>query len=241
MALSKQSAPLRNLVILKAYAKRLGVRVTESFPEDAPNPGVHNPNSWHYDSGTHRGTTHSLAADFNYGVAGASQTERDMLAHLVTVAQSLGLAVIYALYGTTGSAGAHRTHLHADVGSVTNLGKGPRKPTPGDAVVWDTQPVIHAAQDNLAGNETKRRLAALREASNYGGRDFPFGVEFTQDVVGTKEDGAWGPKSRAAHDTTMEKLQDAWKQVDLYAGEVDGIWGPKMEAGYRKFLDRYGR
>lgn len=241
MALSAQSADLECLVLFKEYAERLGCRVTESLPQDKPDPTAHMRDSWHYDVGTSHGQRHSKAADINYGAPGAGIGEREMLRHLVVVGESLGLGIIYALYGTIGSAGAHKTHLHADVGSVTNLGKGARRNTPGDQCVWMTQRAIHAERDNLAGRETKTRLYALREASRYGGNDFPYGVEFAQDVVGTKVDNAWGPNSRSAHDTTTEDVQAVWSKFGLYDGELDGVWGPKMEAAWKAFLARYGR
>lgn len=237
MALSAKQAETRDLVNFCRHAEAMGARVSEMPPWDEPNTGVHSPKSFHYD----KDGKYGQAADINYGRPGTSASEREMLTYLSVVAESFGLGVIYARYGTVGSAAQHTAHLHVDVGSWTNLGKGPRKPTPGDSVVWDTQPAIHAARDNLAGNETKRRLNALREASNRGGVDFPHGVKYAQDVVGTKEDGKWGPLSRLAHDETVRGVQKVWKSAGLYTGELDGIWGPLMDAAWRKFIDRYGR
>lgn len=240
MALSEQQAPLRNLVIFKRIATEMGCRLTEGAPED-PKIGSHTPHSWHYDTGMYKGVKHGLAIDVNYGAPGTSPEEQRILALLAVIGQSLGLGIIFALNGTMGSAADHKTHLHADVGSVSNTGRGARPATPGDACVWDTQWKIRAAHDNLAGDETKRRLYALREASKYGGVDFPFGVKYTQDVVGTKKDGDWGPNSRGSHDDTISQVQEVWRSYGLYTGKIDNVWGPLMEEAWRRFLNRYGR
>lgn len=241
MALSKQSAPIGNLVAFKEFVKRTGGRVSESYPEDAPNKGAHNPKSWHYDTLTHRGVRHSCAVDVNFGPAGTSAAEQAYLRKCAVVAESMGLGVVFARDGKVAAAAQHTTHLHADVGSVTNLGTGGRKNTAGDLDVWNTQPIIHAVRDNLCGPDTEKRLNALREASVYGGEDFPYGVEFTQDVVGTKQDEVWGVKSRAAHDSTMAALQTLWKAEGYYTGRIDKRWGPLMDQARAKFLAKKGR
>lgn len=237
MALSDKSATTRDLVNFCNYAQARGARVSEMPPFDAVTPGVHNPKSFHYD----RDGKYGQAADINYGKPGTSSEERAMLAHLVTVAQSFGLGVIYALYGTQGSASAHKTHLHVDVGSWTQLGNGARRPTPGDSCVWDVQPHLHANRDNLAGPDTRKRLNAVRASSNFGGKKFPYGIRFAQDVVGTKADNKWGVQSRGAHDDTVADIQAVLKRYGYYTGRVDGIWGPLMDKGYMSFVGHYGR
>ena len=57
-------------------------------------------------------------------------------------------------------------------------------------------------------------------ASDWGGRTFPFGVGYTQGVVGTEQDGVWGENSMEAHDRVVEAIQDA------LGVDVDGVWGP---------------
>jgi len=236
MAMSKKVATTESLVRFCRYAERKGARVGEMHGF-ATVHRVHSANSFHYD----KDGKYGQAADINYGAAGTSHAERDMLNHLIVVARSFGLSVIYAKYGTTGSASAHKTHLHVDVGSWSNLGSksGAFRTTPGDGVVWETQPTIHAMQDNLSGDETVKRLNALREASNHGGVDFPYGVEFAQNVVDTIEDDVWGVNSRGAHDHTMVDLQKVWKSAGLYKGKIDGIWGPLMDNAFISFKNQF--
>lgn len=230
MALSPVGAPLRNLVALKSFVKKTGGYILEALPEDKVDP-VHGKGSFHYDESSFNGTVHSHAADINF-----ASNERENLVRVAAVAQSMGLGVIYSLYGPVAG---HGGHLHADIGSFSSLGRGLRTRTPGDLAVWDTQSVLHGYMDNLAGPDTKKRVLALREASNFGGTDFPFGVEFAQDVVGTTVDGDWGKNSRLAHDKAIRAVQTVWKAAGLYAPSIDTIWGGGMEAAYNKFLARY--
>ena len=94
------------------------------------------------------------------------------------------------------------------------------------------QKAIHTTPDNKWGPTTEKHFIALREASNWGGNDFPYGVEFAQLVVGTKQDGKWGPKSSAAHDHTVATVQGILKSMGYNPGQIDGKWGPKSEAAY---------
>jgi len=231
MALSAIGAPLRNLVAFKSFIKKQGGYVLEALPEDHVENSIHNPRSFHYDNSTYNGVTHSHAADINF-----KTNERENLVLCAAVSQSMGLGTVYSLYGHVPG---HDTHLHSSIGSLSSLGRGVRRATPGDLVVWDTQPCIHSPQDNLSGPDTKKRLLALREASTFGGVDFPFGVSFAQNVVNTPEDDVWGINSKRAHDTTIHMVQTVWKAAGIYTGELDFIWGPLMEAGWQKFLTRY--
>ena len=83
------------------------------------------------------------------------------------------------------------------------------------------QRALHASPDNVWGPDTDKRWRALVAASIYGGIHFPWGVKFTQNVVGTKEDNAWGAKSGAAHDVTVGLIQDA------VGAHHDDIIGPE--------------
>ena len=94
------------------------------------------------------------------------------------------------------------------------------------------QRAVRANPDNVAGPNTRSRCYALAAASNWGGNTFPFGVAFTQSVVGTKEDGFWGPASEEAHDATVEAVQSA------VGSEVDGIYGPDTNTRVNSALDR---
>lgn len=81
------------------------------------------------------------------------------------------------------------------------------------------QAAVGAVQDNVAGPDTRKRIDAVRKASNWGGTQFPYGVAYTQGVVGTKQDDVWGTNSRSAHDDTVRAIQAAVGAVR------DGIWG----------------
>ena len=67
-------------------------------------------------------------------------------------------------------------------------------------------------------------------ASSWGGRQFPFGVEYVQSVVGTEADGIWGDASDEAHDRVVGQLQSA---VDV---EVDEYYGPVTNAAINQAL-----
>jgi hypothetical protein len=95
------------------------------------------------------------------------------------------------------------------------------------------QRAVNAAGDNRWGPDTDKHFDALREASNWGGNDFPFGVVYTQKVVGTKPDGKWGPNSKAAHTGTVRTVQRILKSMGHNPGVIDGMWGPKTEAAYQ--------
>ena len=94
------------------------------------------------------------------------------------------------------------------------------------------QRAVRANPDNVAGPNTRSRCYALAAASNWGGNTFPFGVAFTQSVVGTEQDGIWGPASEEAHDATVEAVQSA------VGSEVDGIYGPDTNTRVNALLDR---
>ena len=98
----------------------------------------------------------------------------------------------------------------------------------GDGDIKEIQRILGAVQDNILGTDTEKRMCAVIKASNWGGREFPWGVSYTQSVVGTAPDGVWGDASNAAHDRVIESLQDALGVT------VDGIWGPETWAAWEK-------
>lgn len=102
----------------------------------------------------------------------------------------------------------------------------------GPADIRALQRAVRANPDNVAGPNTRSRCYALAAASNWGGNTFPFGVAFTQSVVGTEQDGIWGPASEEAHDDTVEAVQSA------VGSEVDGIYGPDTNTRVNALLDR---
>lgn len=102
----------------------------------------------------------------------------------------------------------------------------------GPADIRPLQRAVRANPDNVAGPNTRSRCYALAAASNWGGNTFPFGVAFTQSVVGVEQDGIWGPASEEAHDDTVEAVQSA------VGSEVDGIYGPDTNTRVNALLDR---
>ncbi len=81
-------------------------------------------------------------------------------------------------------------------------------------------------RDNLWGDDTEKRVGAVRAASRYHGVKFPHGVKLAQRSVGTKVDGSWGANSRAAHDKAVVKIQT------VLGVARDGIWGPATDRAF---------
>ena len=102
----------------------------------------------------------------------------------------------------------------------------------GYADITALQRAVRAEADNVAGPDTRARCYSVAAASNWGGGTFPFGVAFTQMVVGTEADGIWGDASEEAHDATVEAMQSA------VGAEVDGVWGTDTNARVNSYLDR---
>lgn len=237
-------ASMRSIVAFAYWAKANGFRVGEFAPWTTVH-NVHIPGSYHFQRGEYRGVSYSKAADINWGPPGATSAEYSaMQRKAIPVARSMGLSVIYALHGTVGSAGSHKDHLHVDLGIWSNLGRGAFRTTDGDLVAYDVQGALNtpsAERDNLFGPKSRKRFNAVRMASNYHKRKFPYGVKYTQRVVKTNDDGRWGVKSKAAHDLTVKRVQLVLKRAGFYNGEIDGRWGRKTEAAYKNFLNKYGR
>ena len=82
------------------------------------------------------------------------------------------------------------------------------------------QAAVGATTDNIVGPDTTKRIYAVVAASSWGGRQFPFGVEYVQSVVGTEADGIWGDASDEAHDRVVGAMQRAVGVDD------DEIYGP---------------
>lgn len=95
----------------------------------------------------------------------------------------------------------------------------------------DMQRAVGAYPDGVIGPDTRQRVLAVVSASTWGGQSFPFGVEYTQGVVGTSQDGVWGEASMAAHDRVVEAMQRALGVED------DGIWGPATQAAWQALAD----
>ena len=95
----------------------------------------------------------------------------------------------------------------------------------------DVQRAVGAYPDAVIGPDTRKRLLAVVSASQWGGQSFPFGVAYTQEVVGTNPDGVWGDASMAAHDRVVEAIQRALGVED------DGVWGPVTQAAWQALSD----
>lgn len=110
--------------------------------------------------------------------------------------------------------------------------RGSHKPKPsqppkeGKPDIRAFQRAIHAAPDNIWGEDTENRARAVRYASKLLGAKFPRGVQYAQAIVGTLVDGIWGAQSGAAHDATVARVQAA------LGVKVDGIWGPVTDKAY---------
>jgi peptidoglycan hydrolase-like protein with peptidoglycan-binding domain len=95
---------------------------------------------------------------------------------------------------------------------------------PAPAAYTDIRPLqaaVRGRQDNVSGPDTRKRVHAVHEATE---GTFPYGIAYTQAVVGTKVDGHWGPKSKAALTKTVKAAQKAVRVT------ADGNWGPKTQA-----------
>lgn len=101
----------------------------------------------------------------------------------------------------------------------------PAKPASGRSVAVSkaTQAAVRATGDGFWGDDTDKRVTAVRNASRHHGSTFTFGKVYLQSVIGTNPDGVWGPKSAAAHDRAVAALQRAW------GINPDGIWGQQTE------------
>lgn len=239
MALSKQTATVRQIAVAKQYLDANGFQLLESLPYTKVHD-VHAKGSFHYDTQVHAGKKQSLAADVNWPGGGA--TERKKIIAVIPALQSMGISVLFARDGTVGSAAKHKTHAHIDVGEWTNLGKGATKTKRGDLVVHDSQLACHVStknRDNLDGPDTTKRLNAVKMASKKHGTKFPNGIKYTQQVIGAPLTGKWDKDSRAAHDATVKRLEAIWKEAGLFKGTVNTIWDAETDKALVAFHKKY--
>ena len=94
----------------------------------------------------------------------------------------------------------------------------------------EVQKAVRAVQDGSSGPDTKKRVDAVRKSSAWGGKKFPWGVAYTQGVVGTTKDNSWGPNSIKAHDATVRAIQVA------VGVKADSIWGPATDSAVRSVV-----
>ena len=221
-----QKAHKSQLMAFADWAQRAGWKLSENSAFGGIKAG-HSKEGFHY---------RDLAIDLNWPGESGDYTKNEV-AHAdrcCRVARAFGLGRIRALYGTYGSAAQHKNHVHVDCGPTSNLGNG--YIYDGRVVsldVYEVQCIIGAERDNMPGPDSRKRLAAIRYASKFGGKQFPWGVEFTQGVVGAGKDGKWGDKSRAAHDRTVWAIQEA---LGL---KKDYIWGPITDAKVERIFGNF--
>lgn len=132
-----------------------------------------------------------------------------------------------------------RNGQHINVGAAPAPSPTPT-PTPTPPPARPARPNCKALQravrvdaDNLWGGDTDRACDALRMASGYHGGRHIYGVRFTQKVVGTKQDGSWGPLSVRAHRATVSAVQQALHGMGFDPTGYGGQWGPHTERAYQ--------
>ena len=84
----------------------------------------------------------------------------------------------------------------------------------------------------------EKHMNALRSSAGFHGGTHPFGVKFTQLVVGATQDGVWGASSIAAHRTTTANVQKALNNLG-FKTVVDSKWGSGTEQAYQGARAKY--
>jgi hypothetical protein len=107
-----------------------------------------------------------------------------------------------------------------------------QQPPPPKRNVTELQKAVRTVADNDWGTETDKHCEALRQSTPYGGENFPYGVRFAQLVVGTTQDGTWGPVSKLALTHTVANFQRALNDMGFQTGTPDGDWGPHTNSAY---------
>lgn len=121
----------------------------------------------------------------------------------------------------------HWEYTYANDASARKPAVKPAKVT--TAQIKAMQRIVHVDDDGVWGTGTDKATLAVREASRWGGTQFPWGVKTAQRAVGARQDGAWGTDSGKAHDATVAAMQKLLGVAD------DGVWGKKTEAAFQRF------
>jgi hypothetical protein len=111
------------------------------------------------------------------------------------------------------------------------IGQAPKPPGPKPNCVA-FQKAVHTTADNQWGIDTDKCGESLEAATPWGGRKYPYGVRYTQKVVGTTQDGAWGPKSNTALTNTVIAVQKALAGMGFDPKGADGVWGQNTDTAY---------
>jgi peptidoglycan hydrolase-like protein with peptidoglycan-binding domain len=165
----------------------------------------------------------------------------DLQTRLIFVGYGIGSSGIDGVFGTETQAalmsfqgshglvpdGAYGPLSSRMLKSISQIPDVPDPPAPPDPNYFDItgiQSAVHATVDNVWGADTNARVVCVKAASNWGGGTFPLGIRFTQLVVGTPQDGVWGPASAVAHDETVRLIQS------VVGVAADGIYGPETDA-----------
>ena len=166
--------------------------------------------------------------------------------HVGIVEKNLGGGVLQTIEGNTSSGsegsqsagnGVWRRQRSYGIAYVirpaySGGGSATEASSSGFANITALQSAVRATPDNVCGEETRSHVLAVASASAWGGVNFPYGVGFTQAVVGATVDDVWGDESEACHDATVEKVQAA------VGVEVDGIYGSETNAAINSLLAR---
>jgi len=237
MGTSGQLVPIRNKVLACQWLDANGYHVGESLPYTQVHQ-VHKSGSFHYDEQTYLGKLHSKAADINYLYSG----ERTKLVAAVPVIRAFGCSVIYALNGSEGSSAQHKDHIHLDVGEWSNLGTGSFKTVAKNLRVYDVEVILHMnikSRNNILQAEEEKRLNAVRSASRYHGHKFPYGIKYTQAVIGAPITGKWDSHSATRHNITVQNLEKLWRADKVFTGTPNTIWTAATDSALTKFKAKY--
>lgn len=212
MTPSKQLTPVNRIARAKAVLHANGFLVLESMPYSEVHH-VHEAGSFHYVHQTYNGKQQTLAMDINWEV---QREEPAKLKWARLVLKSYGLGYIWNSPG-------HYTHLHGDSGSFYREDGGAFKPVAKMTTLraYRTerlQAAVRIKVTNLWDANLDKRLNAVKSASKYGGTKFPYGIRYTQAVIGAKQTGKWDAQSRKAHDAAVRKIETA---MGLKA---DSVW-----------------
>jgi hypothetical protein len=143
------------------------------------------------------------------------------------------LAQTAGYYGWSNSAGktiGEYWHWEYTAANDKSASKAPPKTVKvTTADIKAMQRAVHTDDDGVWGAGTDKNALSVREASAWGGRQFPWGVKATQRAVGVAMTAKWDTKSGKAHDETVAEMQRVLGVDD------DGIWGKGTETAFQRF------